>query len=30
MEEACKKAFIIWTKEFAEPNNTYAIKVLTR
>ena len=28
MEEACKKAFTIWTKEFAEPNNTYAIKVL--
>ena len=28
MEESCKKAFILWTKEIAEPNNSRAIKIL--
>lgn len=28
MEEACKKAFILWTKEISEPNNTHTIQIL--
>lgn len=28
MKEACKKAFLLWTKEIAEPNNTTPIKNL--
>ena len=28
MEESCKKAFILCTKEIAEPNNTNSIKTL--
>ena len=30
MEEACKKEFTLWTKEFAEPNNIYTIKALIK